>query len=412
MGRPKVTDKKTAVWPIIHWKNPKSQSISARPLDVSRRGEFSIIRAKIDSMSFNPASSLIPAWWLVRIPEVFSKFADQLCPGAVAKRGESSYHRVASNDPDWPLPEACRMFSRWNLPVHHAWPCEPENVACFVEKAAQAIVAKFSGCHPRALLIGAFEPHSRKGYFRKLASNLRGRTLQLMPAADGTADTIAAQDPVVYVLLGRTGMFCGLHAPLRANGFHPGGTRYIRQSGEGVPSRAGAKVAEALHHMALFAEVPAAPVHWLELGACPGGMTAELLRRGYRVTAIDRAPLDRTLDGARGLDFIRADVAMWKPPADAVYGAMLCDMNGPAEMAFSQVSRLALRLRPGSPVVFTLKTTGADDVASIRSLESRIRSAAASAGLIHLQTTHLSYNRNEFTMFLKRVFIGNPNPST
>lgn len=379
---------------------------------MSRQSTSSTSRAKITLMSSETHFLNPPTWWLARIPEVFSDFGDQIAPGSVIKVGEGDYRRIASRDVAIPMAESRRIFCRWNLPIHHAWPCHPEKIDGFIEKAAQAIAEKFASHHPRALLIGAFEPHTRNGYFRKLASNLRGRALQLIPDADATATMVGPDDPVLYVLLGSTGMFCGLHTPRLANGYHPGGTRFIRQSGDGVLSRAGAKISEALHHMALFDAVPIAAAHWLELGACPGGMTSELLRHGYRVTAIDRAPLDPALDAASGLTFSRANVATWCPPQGATYDALLCDMNGPAVEAFAQVTRLAQFLRPDAPVVFTLKTTGAEDFESIVALQQKILATAEREGLAHLQTTHLTYNRREFTMFLKRVFIGSKERGT
>lgn len=351
-------------------------------------------------MANNSQCLLEPAWWLARIPEVFADLGGDIAPGSRVKEGEGDYRRLAAVGLDFPLAPAHRMFCRWHLPVHHAWPCNPEKVDGFIEKAAKAIADKFSTHAPRALMVGAFEPHARHGYFRKLASNLRGRALQLMPLANADADSLGADDLVVYVLVGRTGLFCGLQMPREANGFHPGGTRFIRQSGDEVLSRAGAKIVEALHHMRLLCELPGEGTHWLELGASPGGMTSELLRHGYRVTAMDRAPLDAALDRAKGLDFFRGDVARWVPSNGSRYEALLCDMNGPADAAFKQVVRLSKLISRGAPIVFTLKTAGAEGVGEILKLHGNILEIANGVGLIHLQTTHLTYNRREFTMFL------------
>jgi len=352
-------------------------------------------------MKQNVAQSLRPAWWVVRIPEVFAGLVDAIAPSSVAKDGEGDYRRIAASGIDFPLAPGHLMFSRWHMPVHHAWPCNPEKTAGFIEKAATAIAGKFAAHHPKALMIGAFDPHARHGYFRKLASNLRGRALQLMPAASTEVDLLGADDPVVHVMVGSTGLFCGIQTPRQANGFHAGGTRFVRQTGDDVLSRAGAKIVEALHHMRLFGMVPEKDAGWLELGACPGGMTSELLRHGYRVTAIDRAPLDPALDRAHGLESFLADVARWKPATSRRFDALLCDMNGPADEAFAQVARLSSHLVPGAPIVFTLKTSGAEGVGEIIQLEHRILRAASAAGIRHLQTTHLTYNRREFTMFLK-----------
>jgi 23S rRNA C2498 (ribose-2'-O)-methylase RlmM len=247
-------------------------------------------------------------------------------------------------------------------------------------------------------LIGAFDPRSHNGYYRKLASNLRGRLLQLMPESTTAVENLTADDAVLYALVGRTGLYCGLQSPREANGFHPGGTRFFHAE----VSRAGAKIASALHHLRLHMPALSENSHWLELGASPGGMTSELLRHGHRVTAIDRAALDPSLAAALGLRFHRADVATWKPAAGTTFDALLCDMNGPADAAFAQVVRLARHLRPGAPIVFTLKTTGAESFSAILALHRHLLTTASAAGLTHLQTTHLAYNRREFTVFLRK----------
>lgn len=351
-------------------------------------------------MSDRSHATMNSAWWLVRIPQVFGEFTDLLAPSSSAKDGEGDYRRVGVAGIECPLDPDIRMFCRWQMPVHHAWPCNPERTAGFIEKAARAIAEKFAPNRPVAILVGAFEPNVRNGYYRKLAANLRGRVLQCMPSADRDADTLEADDMVVHVLVGKTGLFCGLHTPRNANGFYPGGTKFIRQSGDEVLSRAGAKIAEALHHMRMFGAVPDQCARWLELGASPGGMTSELLRRGYHVTAIDRAPLDPALQRAERLDFSIADVALWNPHDSRRFNALLCDMNGPAEYAFSQVVRMSKFLHTSAPVVFTLKTTGAEGIPEIVRLHHDILASVSAAGMRHLQTTHLSYNRREFTMFL------------
>lgn len=349
-----------------------------------------------------PPAIPCPAWWLVRIPEVFRDLAGEIAGSAGVRLAEGDYYRLDADGLDPPLADEARMFCRWLLPVHHAWPCNPRTANGFVEKAARGVKERFAPHAPRAVLAGALDPATQGGYFRKLASNLRGRLLQLMPDAAAGADDLTGEDRVAYVMVGRGGLFCGLSTPRAANGFHPGGTRYIRQADEELPSRAGAKIAEALHHLRLFGTPPPAGTHWLELGASPGGMTRELLRHGYRVTAIDRAPLHSSLDGADGVAFSCCNVAAWKPPAGTCFGALLCDMNGPAMTAMTQVARLAKALDDGAPVIFTLKTAGAESFDEIASLQGHVSKIAVQAGLRHLQTTHLTYNRREFTMFLER----------
>ena len=179
---------------------------------------------------------------------------------------------------------------------------------------------------------------------------------------------------------------------------HPGVTKYIAQNAEDTVSRAGAKIAEGLHFVAMYHGLPKRGAHWLELGASPGGMTSELLKRGYEVSAIDRAPLDPRLANHRNLTFLKEDVAQFVPPRGIRYDAILSDMNGDPRQAIT----LKDFINPGGLAVFTLKTTGAETVAAIETLEKDVLAIAAQNGFSLITRTHLTYNRQEFTLFFEK----------
>jgi len=344
--------------------------------------------------------------WLVRIPEVFHGFLTEIlaaCGTEDSVRLGTEYFLLPACE--WSRignSEAAR-YIRWRLPLHHTWPCNPRKMNGFVEKAAQALARKFAAAHPQTLLIGPLDAASPDRYYKTLSSNLRGRALQLFPplAAANEVESQAPDKPTLFCLIGSEGLFCGLLDPRSANGFYPGGTKFIRQEKDSI-SRAGAKLAEAVHYLRLHTTPPAAGSHWLELGASPGGMTTELLRHGYLVTAIDRAALDSRLKGAPGLRFLLADVADFSPPAGIRFDALISDMNGDALTAISHVSRLAPHLKPGAVIVFTLKTPGVSGFEETNMLHRRVLAHAESAGLKLLASTHLAYNRHEFTVFFQK----------
>lgn len=312
---------------------------------------------------------------------------------------------IRASDPALIHHSETAKFLRWNLPVHHMWPCCPKETPGFIEKAAQALWKKFAALNPQTILIGALDPDASNRYYRTLASNLRGRTLQLFPSQAGAIRDAESQDsnsPTLFCLVGEEGLFCGLQSPRDSNGFHPGGTKFIRQTAPDMISRAGAKIAEALHHLALYRNVPPAGNHWLELGASPGGMTSELLKRAYRVTAVDRAPLDARLQKSNNLQAVLMDAASFHP-AGTMYDAILSDMNGDALESIAQVARLSRNLRPGELVVFTLKTPGVTAFGEINRLATSVLETAAAAGLRRITITHLTYNRHEFTVFFERM---------
>lgn len=351
--------------------------------------------------------------WVLRISNVFDPLVPAVLDSLGArlmKRLGREYHLVKMEDPArWRDREAA-CFVRWCLPIGHSWPCSPRQTPGFVEKAARALERKFASAGPRTILLGALDPGGGGRYHQQLASNLRGRALQLFPPElSGIRDPeeLDPDAPVLWGLVGNEGLFCGMRSPKLAGGFYPGGTRFISQSRPGVISRAGAKVAEAIHHLGLHRPVPLNGSSWLELGASPGGMTSELLARGFRVTAVDRAPLDPRLSSAPGLRFVQADAADFVAPPGEMYDALLSDMNGDARDSMAIVARMVPRLRGGALVVFTLKMPGVSTLESICSLRENVVSFAMRSGLRLLACTHLSYNRHEFTLFFeKQVALG------
>lgn len=344
--------------------------------------------------------------WLVRIPEIFEGVAAEV----LKRLGADTFTRLGQDFYSVKLPDPAKAwkseaakFARWNLPLDHSWPCNPQKMDGFIEKAAQTLLAKFGARHPQGIFVGPLNPTSPDKYYKSLASNLRGRLLQLFPPM--SARTVEEQDPVretLFCLVGKEGLFCGMQSPRACNGLYPGGSKYIDQDSPDVISRAGAKIAEALHYLLLHRPPLKEGTHWLELGACPGGMTSELLARGQKVTAIDRAPLDRRLDGKPGLRFVHADVAAFEPGSGDSFYAMLSDLNGPPFESLDHVIRLSRALKPGGLVVFTLKVPRIESVEEPCELFRKVVKTAAAAGLGLFAQTHLTYNRHEFTLFLEK----------
>lgn len=360
----------------------------------------------------SPAPDLPPAQWLIRISEVFEEFSTDIVKGLggeISKKLGSEYYLIQTKDPAAIHQSESAIYLRWNLPLDHAWPCNPEKMEGFVEKAAQAMFRKFASRNPQAIFIGQLDPSATNRYYKTLASNLRGRTLQLFPPEIAAFKEVEAQDSwraTLFCLVGKEGLFCGMQSPKASNGFYPGGTKFISQNSPDTISRAGAKIAEALHYLLMYRAPLKKGRHWLELGASPGGMTSELLGRGYKVTAIDRAPLDKRLDRQPNLVFALLDVAAFKPNASMHYDAILSDMNGDPRESVRQVIRLSKNLNPGGLVVFTLKTAGVTTFSEMNELYQFAVDSAAGAGLGLIARTHLTYNRQELTLFFESGSAG------
>lgn len=352
-----------------------------------------------------------PVPWLIRISETFADFSADIVKGLggeISKKLGSEYYLIQATDPAAIHHSEAASYLRWNLPVEHAWPCNPEKMEGFVEKAAQAMFRKFGSRNLQAIFIGQLDPSATNRYYKTLASNLRGRTLQLFPPKIAAFKEVEAQDsqrPTLFCLVGKEGLFCGMQSPKDSNGFYPGGTKYISQNAPDTISRAGAKIAEALHYLLMYRPAPKKGGHWLELGASPGGMTSELLNRKYKVTAIDRAPLDPRLDKQPGLFFARVDVAGFKPNDSMRYDAILSDMNGDPREAIQQVCRLSRNLNADGLVIFTLKTQGVTTFGEMNELYRQAVDTADKAGLKLFASTHLTYNRHELTLFFESARV-------
>lgn len=357
----------------------------------------------------NPAPSPnAPATYLLRIPVHFTQLLDDVLHqwgATLIKKLGAEYFLVKRRHGAVLDTLLTPRFIRWVLPLHHVWPCNPSKMEGFGEKAAQTLTTKFSDSGIQGVFVGVLDASSRDEFYKIQAKSLRGRVMQLFgDAAVGFAkvEDQDASKPSLFCLVGEQGLYCGVGSPRETNGFYPGGTKFISQKAPHMISRAGAKIAEALHYVRLVREVPRRAAHWLELGACPGGMTSELLERGYRVTAVDRAPLDPRLRGRDGLKFHKADVAEFVADVGTEFDALLCDMNGESSFALGEVVRLARLLRPGGLVVFTLKASGIESYKDyVDHLGSAVKQAKA-GGLRLIANTHLTYNRHELTLFFER----------
>jgi 23S rRNA (cytidine2498-2'-O)-methyltransferase len=340
--------------------------------------------------------------YLIRISPAFADVPAELLEALdciPVKRLGREFFLVKSARPESLETEPAAAFSGWRMPVDHSWPCVPQETPGFVEKA---MARKFGTSGVQSVVVGTLDPSEPGRYHGLLASNLRGRALQVF--GDGLVRDAEAQNPespTLFALVGREGLFCGVIRPREAGGFHAGGFKFIRQNQDDHVSRAGAKIAEALHFLTLHQPVPGTGAHWLELGASPGGMTTELLARGYQVTAVDRAPLDERLRGAKGLRVVAGDAGEFRPPAGTRYDALLSDLNGDPVESMNSVIRLAGFLQPGGLVVFTLKLPQSGDFPAMLRALDQCTSLAREAGWERIAATHLGYNRHELTLFFR-----------
>lgn len=344
--------------------------------------------------------------WLVRIPNIFSPVAEEVLERfkatAVKRLGADYYMVKVPNGRVFRHSDAA-MFAQWNLPMEQTWPCNPQKMENFIEKAAQTLLDKFEHRKPQMLVVGRLNAGSPDPYYKHMAMNLRGRMVQVFPPFK--VKEVEEQDPTaetLFCLVGKEGLYAGMQSPRECNGFYAGGSKFVGGDASSKISRAGGKLAEALHYLLMYRPAIPAGRRWLELGACPGGMTSELLARGYRVTAVDRTALDKRLDGHKGLTFVQTDVQTFEPKDGEMFDAVLSDLSGDADESIEEVARLAKFMHRDGTVIFTLKVPRVESVQGPIHLFQEIVGIAQEEGLRLFAHTHLTYNGHEFTLFFER----------
>jgi hypothetical protein len=83
---------------------------------------------------------------LIRISEVFAPLIAELMEilGAEkVKRLGSEYYLFQTETPERIHDSAAARFIRFHVPIEHSWPCNPEKMEGFIEKAAQTMYYKF-----------------------------------------------------------------------------------------------------------------------------------------------------------------------------------------------------------------------------------------------------------------------------
>jgi len=171
----------------------------------------------------------------------------------------------------------------------------------------------------------------------------------------------------------------------------PGGRQRMRRD-EQAPSRASAKLEEALELMGL---APSPTEVCADLGAAPGGWTQRLLARGATVLAVDPAKLAPHLQNHRKLRHFQESAFAFAPeePLDWLF----CDMAWrPLEVA--QLLAKWGRRRWALYLVANIKLPMKDKNPVLH----RVRHTLEEAGWKHLVVRQLYHDRDEVTVLGRR----------
>jgi 23S rRNA (cytidine2498-2'-O)-methyltransferase len=162
-----------------------------------------------------------------------------------------------------------------------------------------------------------------------------------------------------------------------------------------APSRSTLKLDEAI--LLLLSEHERAQylqrgMHAVDLGACPGGWTYQLVRRGLRVIAIDNGAISETLMRTGLVEHVRADGFRWLPKKPVDW--MVCDMvEAPlkvAQLAVTWISRKHCRY-----AIVNFKMPMKKRLAEL----DKCRAAILAVGAI-FRCKQLYHDREEVTAFI------------
>jgi len=158
------------------------------------------------------------------------------------------------------------------------------------------------------------------------------------------------------------------------------------------PSRAYQKLEEAF---AWLGAAPTAGQTCVDLGGAPGGWALTALKRGARVTAVDRAPLEPPAAGHPHLTAIIGNAFTYEPAKPVDW--LLCDVVCEPARTLKLIARW-LEQRWCRRLVVTVKFKGRDGYGVLSEAEPLF----AAAGWRFARTKQLLHNKNEVTVLGKQ----------
>jgi 23S rRNA (cytidine2498-2'-O)-methyltransferase len=136
-----------------------------------------------------------------------------------------------------------------------------------------------------------------------------------------------ARRPIVHVCFVGPGKAYVGYSLSNNSSPHPMGIPRLRMAND-APSRSSLKLDEAFGTFLTKEEQEMrcrSGLNAVDLGACPGGWTYQLVRRGMMVAAVDNGPMDEKLMETGQVKHYRADGFRFEPPRKNIYW-LVCDM--------------------------------------------------------------------------------------
>ena len=296
------------------------------------------------------------------------------------------------------------IFSRYWAPIEYMWPTKL-NEKGFIEKCAQGLAKKFTQKKFQNIIVYSLDRKQQK-----LASNLRGRLLQVFQEnktisssekliQEWTKNPCSqpAANKVLIVTLSDKCIWAGICPIEIAGSVFGGGRHYVSISNETIASRAASKFVEAIEFLKLKNISIEQHKKWLELGAAPGGITYELTRRNCEVWAVDNSDLSEELKKNPLVHFYKTDARDFN--SHIVFDAIFCDLNGPPRLSAEICNSKTNLLKKQGLIIHTFKIHSLsefeDDLKHIVTLFENKKNS-------FLAARHLYNNKQEITLFFQK----------
>ncbi|SEQ78670.1 23S rRNA (cytidine2498-2'-O)-methyltransferase [Rosenbergiella nectarea] len=173
-----------------------------------------------------------------------------------------------------------------------------------------------------------------------------------------------------------------------------------------APSRSTLKLEEAFHVFVPadeWDERLASGMYAVDLGACPGGWTYQLVQRSMMVFAVDNGPMAPSLMDTGQVTHLQEDGFRFQPPRNNI-SWLVCDM---VEKPI-KVAHLMMRWIGNGwcrEAIFNLKLPMKKRYEEVTQILSMMESTLAEQGLnVQIRARHLYHDREEITVHIRRIW--------
>ncbi|WP_025819927.1 23S rRNA (cytidine(2498)-2'-O)-methyltransferase RlmM [Shewanella marina] len=240
---------------------------------------------------------------------------------------------------------------------------------------------------------------------KELSTFCRKFTVPLRQALKKTGALLAKETPrrpiihVCFVAPGKA--YAGYSLSDNSSPYYMGIPR-LKMPSDG-PSRSTLKLDEAFRHFIpkeAHEQRLRSGMNSVDLGACPGGWTYQLVRRGMFVAAVDNGPMNQSLMDTGQVKHYRADGFRFEPPRKNIYW-LVCDM-------VEKPSRVAELMEAWAindwfkEAIFNLKLPMKSRYKEVSTILATMSEILKENGIeeFHLQAKHLYHDRDEVTVHL------------